>query len=168
MRKGSILPVLLIVTTFLLIPLVYWYFNYSKMKNNIKGIQSGAGDNGFYITIDSTSGRWDLNSFLCEDKDNCLEYLESGKRLETISGGKTTDFRIHFKDNSEWDNYSYLKIYVKGGWGNQEVFYNPIKMGDITGAQLSAIEEQALTSKVVLIPLEEVRNGYYIGPEFSD
>jgi len=56
MRKGSILPVLLIVTTFLLIPLVYWYFNYSKMKNNIKGIQSGAGDNGFYITIDSTSG----------------------------------------------------------------------------------------------------------------
>jgi len=25
-----------------------------------------------------------------------------------------------------------------------------------------------LTSKVVLIPLEEVRNGYYIGPEFSD
>jgi len=66
------------------------------------------------------------------------------------------------------DNYSYLKIYVKGGWGNQEVFYNPTKMGDITGAQLSAIEEQALTSKVVLIPLEEVRNGYYIGPEFSD
>ena len=82
--------------------------------------------------------------------------------METISGGKTTDFRIHFKDNSEWDNYSYLKIYVKGGWGNQEVFYNPIKMGDITGAQLSAIEEQTLTMGCSYSP-EEVRNGYYIG-----
>lgn len=168
MKRGSIWPLLLILTAFLLIPAGYWYFGYRASQNNIKGAKTSDIQNGLFATINSSNGTWDLNSYLCKTRLECLESAASGVKLNTQSGGKVSGYEVNIVYQPQWDDFSYLKLFVKSGWGTQGRLFQVTDKGVVTGTSVEKIGSDASQQQVVLIPIKELKNGFYKGAEFSD
>lgn len=168
MRKGSALPLLLIVTLFLMVPAVYWYIGYRDSVNNVKGAKTSEIEYGLYVTITSNKGTWDLNSYLCKSKSECLESLDSGNKLDTRSGGRAVEYEVDLVYSEQWANYSFLKIFVKPGWGAQERVFKVLNPGLVQGTTVEKITSDGVRQEVVLIPVKELKAGFIKSADFSD
>jgi hypothetical protein len=168
MKRGSVWPLLLIITVFLTIPLGYWYFGYRASQNDIKGAKTTGIMNGLFIIVDSNNGTWDLNSYLCKTKSECLESSTSGIKLDTKSGGKVAGYEVNIVYQDQWNDYSFLKLFVKSGWGTQARPFRVLDRGVVTGTSVEKINSDNFQQSVVLVPVKELVNGFYKGAEFSD
>lgn len=168
MRKGFAWPLLLIFIVFLAVPLAYWYFSYRSAQESIKGVKTSGIEVGFYVTINSKGGTWDLSSFLCKTRSECLESLSSGYMLGTNSGGKVSGYDITFSYDNSWNDYSYLKLFVKSGWGTQGKAFVVTDQGVVNGTSIEQINGDGYSQDVVLIPVKEVKHGFQKSAEFSD
>lgn len=118
MKKTSFLPLIIIVATFLVIPVVYWLVTFDKSSDNVQGVKTGI--YGISINVISKNGAWDMSKYLCKDKEECLESLTSGKLLEKTSGGGVNDQSVTLRHSSDWESYEFLKIFVLPGWGSMD------------------------------------------------
>jgi len=168
MKRGSIWPILIIVTLFLIIPLGYWYLRYQDSMRNVKGAKTSEIANGLYVIVNSNSGTWDLNSYLCKTRSGCLESLTSGDKLETKSAGRAIGYEVDLVYQDAWKDNSFLKIFVKSGWGAQNKVFNVINPGVIPGTSIEKIDSSGISQEVILVPVSELNSGFYKGPEFSD
>lgn len=151
-----------------MIPLGYWYFVYKDSQNNIKGAKVTGFENGAYVAIDSKGGTWELNSYLCKSRSECLESLSSGTKLETKGGGHGQNYEVEVVYKNEWDNYDFLKLFVRSGWGAPSGHYGVVDRGVVTGTSVEEIKSDGVSYEVVLIPTKELKNGFYKSVEFSD
>jgi hypothetical protein len=168
MKRGSIWPILIIIALFLMIPLGYWYLRYRDSMKNVKGAKTSEITNGLYVTVDSNSGTWDLNSYLCKTRSGCLESLTTGEKLETKSAGRAIRYEVDLVYQDSWKDYSFLKIFVKSGWGAQTKVFKVINPGTVPDTSLEKIDSAGVTQEVVLVPVSELKSGFFKGAEFSD
>jgi hypothetical protein len=168
MRRGSAWPLMLIVALFLTIPLGYWYLSYRASMKNVRGAKTSEIENGLYVVVNSDTGTWDLNSYLCKSKLECLESLTSGVKLETKSGGRALGYEVDLVYENQWSDYSFLKVFVKPGWGAQGRAFKIIDPGVVKGASSEKINLDNVMYEVVLIPVRDLKSGFFKGAEFSD
>lgn len=168
MRKGLSLPLLLIVVSFLLVPLLYWFFVYRTSQPNIKGAKITGQNKGALVVVNSKNGTWELNSYLCENKDSCLSSLTAGSKLDTRNGGSTNSYQVPFNFEDGWLSYGFLKLYIRSGWGSQDRLFKATNSGQIEGLVIEQVSLGESDYNVVLIPTSDLSTGFYKGVEFSD
>jgi len=167
MKKGSSLPLVLIVVAFLLIPLGFWFYYSNSNEDNVKGAKISGVNSGFFVTVDSKGATWDLMAYLCKDKTACLASPTAGFQLETISGGKVKNYQVTYSYQDSWDQYSYLKIYAKSGWGSQARNFSVVKLGSVPGSAMQKVTD-GVTFDMVIFPLKEIKSSFFEAAEFSD
>lgn len=168
MKKTSLLPLVIVIATFLIIPIAFWFLTSKNTDGNIQGAKTKSGSAGVVIDIKSSQGTWDLNEYLCKNIDECLESLFSGKPLETISGGVVGDKFITIKYVSEWDSYEFLKIFVKPGWGSTIRKFNASLSNDVSGAYIERFIYGGSDYDVVLVPIKDIKDTLLEIATFSD
>jgi len=164
MRRGSTLPLVMVLVLFLMVPLGFWFFYSRNSQDNVKGANVSGITNGMYVTVSSTGGTWDLVRYLCKGRSECVGSLSSGLQLETISGGNAQKYQVAFSYESGWDQYAFLKIYLKPGWGSHERTFDINNIGTIPGTTVEVLDKQ----QVVLIPLAPIKSGFFKSSDFSD
>lgn len=162
MPKGFSTLLIIIFIAFLSLPILFWAYSNSKQKGEAKGAISAK--NGFSVYITSNSGTWKLRRYLCESKQECLSSLDSGEKLENISGGITEKNAIHIKYLPNYSNYSYMKIYVESGWNSTPRLFKALSKGDINDTAIYDLEE----TNVALIPLQSLKDSHKYSVHFSD
>ena len=135
---------------------------------NVRGAKTSEIENGLYVVVNSDTGTWDLNSYLCKSKLECLESLTSGVKLETKSGGRALGYEVDLVYENQWSDYSFLKVFVKPGWGAQGRAFKIIDPGVVKGASSEKINLDNVMYEVVLIPVRDLKSGFFKGAEFSD
>jgi hypothetical protein len=166
MKKASVLPIVIIVATFLIIPVFFWIINFGNSKGNIQGIETGS--SGLSIKIISKDGAWDLSKYLCKDKNECIESLTSGKSLDKTSGGGVYDQEVGIKYSSDWDQYQYIKVFVEPGWGSADRNFMVSVNESIQGIFTHSFEIGSITYNVAVIPLSEIQKSVSNAVTFSD
>lgn len=168
MKKSSLLPLAFIVGMFLVTPVVFWLFTSKSASENIKGAKNTGELTGVLVKIVSSRGTWDLNEYLCKDKEECLSTLFSGKSLDTTSGGVVDGKYISIKYSQEWDSYGFLKIFVKPGWGSVVRKFNAFLTSNTEGVLKDNLVYGGSDYDVVLIPVNLVKTSLIEAASFSD
>jgi hypothetical protein len=168
MKKGSSLPLLLMIVAFLAIPLGFWFFYSKSNSDNVKGANSMGNGKGVYFNVASNLTTWNLMSYLCKDAEACVASPEAGYQLETVSGGKTSNYQVTLPYQDSWNEYSYLKVYVKSGWGNQSKVFNIVKIGKINDSYVKQNSFDGVSYHMLMIPLKEIKNSLLESATFSD
>jgi hypothetical protein len=173
-NKGIALPfVILIVMLFILTPVLYSLFvNKSSTTEEVMGA-SRLGvqdhDDGVGLYINSKYGTWDLLEYLCKDKESCESTLMSGKRVGSISGGIVDNFPVRIAPDSEWDTNGYLKVYIRSAWGSPEREFDiDLTLDPQLDANISEIEYEGHSYKVLIVALEDFKNNFSNIAVFSD
>jgi hypothetical protein len=165
-QNGFTLPVVLIfVLAFLAAPLVFW-FSSSKnsSKSDVQGVESTMSKEGTYIQVTSQKGSWDLFEYLCKTKEECTDSLTSGKKWEAISGGTTSGSSIKINYSELWKDYTYLKVFVKPGWGGSTHSFALKNEFDA-----SAVENKIFgNDQALILPISVVESGAYTFLLFTD
>ena len=68
MKKSNLIPLILVVSTFLILPIAFFFFN-SKNGGNVQGAKTEANKKGIILKITSNDGTWDMTKYLCTTKD---------------------------------------------------------------------------------------------------
>lgn len=163
MQKGLSVPLLLILLT-LFAASGLGYISYSISTKNIKTDVQGASivpkiDKGFSILINSTD-TWDFFEYLCKTKEECENSLNSGKRNATVSGGATTNHEVVIAKSDDWNDFEFIKIYVRPGWGSRSNNFN-LDMNSLEKSLLNkSFFESQISHEVVLIPISMVDNTF--------
>lgn len=159
-QLGFTIPiVVLFVLAFMIIPLGFWYSGAHKVSaGDVQGIESTETKTGTHLLVISSSGAWDMFEYLCKNKDECEKNLSSGKKLESVSGGKTLGSTVTLNYMDSWKDYEFLKVYAKQGWGSSGISNFEInkKIQDGYG-EIIQVEKQ----NVLLIPIKEIESGNY-------
>jgi len=166
MRKNPPLPLIIIVSAFIIIPVVFWVFTFREEPNDVRGVTTGG--NGVLINIVSKNGAWDMSKFLCEDISTCRESLTSVKPLEKTSGGGIEEQSIIIRSSKDWDSYEYLKIYVKSGWGSVERFFSISLTDGVKEAVIESFDYDGNTYEAVIVPTDLLRSEFVDSITFSD
>ncbi len=162
MRKGFSLPLLLIIILFVAAPFLFFFFKTSH-GNDVKGSSSINSQNGFYIVLNSTQGNWDLYQVGCTSIDECAETLDSGRRINMVSGGQTTGHRVSFSDTSAYSGFSFVKFYVKPSWGSATRTFKLTVGNDSLVVSKSFESESAL-----IVPVSALSKSTFMAGSFSD
>lgn len=171
MSKGSVMFVLVVfVSIFLLIPLGFFIFSKDTNSADVKGakisnVQSTF--SGIRVEI-ASSGTWDLYQYLCVDREECIEGLDSGTAWGKVSGGSVKNYAVEIKSDYKWKNYSYLKLYVRSGWGSTSGLFNIISVDSALNAVSENIIYKGVQYSVLLIPIEGVLDNFGGSVSFSD
>ncbi len=176
LQRGSSVPLFIVITLILLaIPAYYWLslnnFNFSTSSKNVRGVASIGNvydKPGFSVTVTSTAETWDLVEYLCSSREECLETLDSGKRLGTISGGSTELHEVFVEYSPKWDEYAFIKFYVRPGWSATQREFKIANLGDIPGATREVVSDGTYIYEVVIAPVVEVKNTFYRSAYFTD
>jgi hypothetical protein len=166
MRKNPPIPLVIIVSAFVVIPVVFWIFTFGEESEDVRG--SRTGDSGILINIISKNGAWDMSKYLCEDITICFESLTSGKSLEKTSGGGIEDQSIIVRPSKDWDSYNYVKIFVKSGWGSSERFFTVSSQGDVSQDVVKKFEHGGNTYEAVVVPIDMMKSELVDSVIFSD
>lgn len=161
MKKGSLLPVVLIVILFIVLPLSFWYFSNSSDKN-IRGART-LDLVGVVVEVNS-SGTWSLSGYLCNTLEGCLSSLDSGERIKTSGGGKGEGKEVKIEYTKVWDEYNFLKVFIKPGWGSDSEGYRIEEFGGTTGSSMYDIDGVS----VAIVPVEDIKSGVFETVKFSD
>ncbi len=160
-----------IVVLFVLFLLIAAYFGYTMFPNsNIKGATSIMAKNlkpGFGVEVASIQGTWDLNIYLCEEKDVCTAAVDSGYRWKTIGGGTTEGKGVVAEAADVWKNYNYVKVFVAPGTGS------PVREFDLK-LNTTSIAVEKLTFgedykyNALVFPVEQLFLDFYNLATFTD
>jgi hypothetical protein len=167
MRKSPPLPLIIIISAFIIIPVVFWVFTFRNNADNVRG--TTVASSGVLVKIISEKGSWDMSKYLCEDISTCLESLTSGKSLEKTSGGWGAGQTLVIRPTSDWSQYEYIKIFVKSGWGSSERFFSASLSEDtIKGGSIEKFNYGGNTYESVILPVEILRSEIAGSVTFSD
>ncbi len=168
MKKTSLLPLVIIVATFLIIPIAFWFLTSKNSDGNIQGAKTKGDSAGVIVNIKSSQGTWDLNKYLCKSEKECLESLVAGKSLETISGGVVENKLITIKYASDWDSYEFLKIFVKPGWGSTLRKFDASLVNGVSEVYMESFVYGESDYDVVLVPIKNIKDTLLEVATFSD
>lgn len=166
MRKNPPLPLIIIISAFIIIPVVFWVFTFGDEPEDVRGVTTEG--TGVLINILSKNGAWDMPKFLCEDISTCRESLTSGKPLEKTSGGGIEEQSIIIRSSKDWDSYEYLKVYVKPGWGTVERFFSTSMTDAVKGAVVESFDYDGNNYEAVIVPTDLLRSEFVDSITFSD
>ncbi len=168
MKKSSLVPLIVIVATFLVIPIVFWALTFKKTDENIQGARTKIGAAGVLVKINSTYGTWDMAKYLCKTRDECLESLVSGKILETTSGGGVEDQFVSVRYTKDWDSYEFLKMFVKPGWGSSVRKFYASLTENISRSFVENFTYNGMDYEVVIVPVKGIGDTLLEVAKFSD
>lgn len=168
MKKTSVLPLILIVTVFLVIPIVFWVVSFRSTDDNIQGARTKNGDAGASVLVSSKYGTWDLVKYLCQTREECVGSLTSGRVLDTTSGGVTDRQSVVIKYSKDWDSYKFLKVFVKSGWGSSLREFQVSLAGNASGSYVEDVVYNGINYKVVIVPIDIISGSLMEIAEFSD
>ena len=170
-QRGFSAVVLLI--TLLVVTSLPVYFLLSKGKDSASQVM-GASTTvsqmrpGFSVSISSLAQTWDLVEYLCETKEECLDSLTSGRRFNTVSGGQTELHDVVVNYSKEWDNYSYIKYFVRSGLYKQGTEFKIVNLGDVPGSSVHEVYDGTYKYSIVLLPIKSIQTSFYTSAVFSD
>lgn len=169
MRRGFSVPLILIVVVTLTL-LVFWVLSAPSSDRDIKGFSTDQNGNraGLSVFVSSDSSSWDLVEYLCETLSECIKSFTSGRRWATVSGGKVTMHEVVIEKSDIWDEYSYMKLYVKPRWGSFGRNFDIESLGNVPESDVYKISDGNESYNVVILPLEKVSSAYYRSAVFSD
>jgi hypothetical protein len=176
MPKGFSIPLLLIVVVFLFTPIAYFSISGGLIDirswftdDSVKGVTTRVPDRGPGLSVTITSSNsWDLVQYLCTSLEECSGSAMSGKRWATLSGGHAESQEVVINTSFGWEEYQYLKFYVKSGWSSELRGFNVLDQGYIEGTTLKTFENGSGNLDVVIVPLSEIRNKFVRSAVFSD
>lgn len=174
-QKGYSVPLFLIVTLVVLtVPAYYWVstnqLNVSASRD-IRGAASTGNSHsapGFSVSIVSASPTWDLVEYLCKSQEECSTSLTSGRRLGTVSGGETEFHEVIVEYSAEWQDYKYIKYFVRPGWNASDSNFTVSTLGDIPGSEVLSLAENGDEYVAVIAPISSLKNGFYTSATFSN
>jgi len=167
MKKFSLLPLIIIVAVFLAVPVTFWALSSSKnSSDDVRGVKTGVF--GLIIEVSSKNGFWDMSEYLCKDREECLESLQSGKFLEKTSGGGVDDQYVTLRYSSDWGSYQYLKIYVEPGWGSMERDFNASLKEHVENSSVEKLNSNGNEYEIVLVPTAGLDSNIFDVARFSD
>jgi hypothetical protein len=171
MNKGLSMPLILILVLIILLPLSYLFFSKEMglfTPKNVKGATTEvARDPGLSFTVVS-SGTWDLSQYLCATLKECSSSVQSGKRIGSIGGGKTSAYEVYLKASEEWKQYSFLKIVVRPGWGTDRAVFSVSDLGSVEGTIRETFKDGSNVMEAVIVPLSEVNGSFFRSAVFTD
>lgn len=174
--KGYSVPILLIVMSLLVaLPVLFWVasnnFNFAQSADgSVKGTSTSqlSSKPGLGITVTSEGGTWDLVEYACKTLDECNVSLSSGKRLGTVSGGIVENYQVTLLSSTDWDEYSFLKYYVRSAWGTGARGYKVLNAGNLQDSKIYNMTSDDVNYEVVVSPLETAKKVFVKSAAFSD
>lgn len=168
--RGFSAPLLLILISGILIGS---FFVYSKTvsSNNVQGISTESAETlkqGLQLSIVSGNSSWEMLKYLCKTEDECLENLDSGKRLDKMSGSPTELRDISLTPDDAWKEYSYLKVYVRSSLDLINSGFRVLSLGNVPGTLAKDIKSGSSSVGVVLIPIQPLFENFYKSATFSN
>jgi hypothetical protein len=171
-KNGYTTPlVVLFIIMFVSIPIIYWsFFSKSESVAEVKGVTRVAEvDNaGLNLAINSIGGTWDMYTYLCDDPEQCLDTVSSGKRISVSSGGKVENYLLKLPFDESWKKQKYLKIYIKAGWGSQNRTFKASNISQNSNVKVETIDSETNALNVLLVPTEVLETTKEIIGSFSD
>lgn len=176
LQRGYSVPLFIVIALLLLtIPAYYWLrinnLNFSSSGENVRGVKSiGTPYHkpGFSVSVSTDVETWDLVEYLCNTREECLESISSGRRLGTVSGGPTELHEVFVEYMPSWNDYSYIKYYVRSGWYATQKNFRIAKLGDVPGATKETITDGGVTYEVVLAPVPDLKDAFFVSAHFTD
>jgi hypothetical protein len=172
-KTFSITLVAIVVAAVLSLCAIVWLF-YGKMvppKDDVKGVSTvGAIDvkPGFGISVTSQKGTWDTFVYLCKDKAECLASLDSGVRWTTVGGGEAADKDVFIEAKDSWKKYSYVKVFVKPGWGSPSRTFEARLEKVPLSVEKSSLEKDNEKVEIVVFPSIDTVSNFYKISTFTD
>jgi len=167
MKKSNLIPLVLVVSTFLILPIAFFFLN-TKNGGNVQGAKTQANKKGIILKISSGNGTWDMMKYFCKTKDECLTSLFSGKIIDTTSGGIVEDSNVTVDYSSDWTNYEFIKVFVKPGWGSSTRTFKVTSAGVIPNVTIEKVTYGGINYNVILVPLNSVNGELLEAASFSD
>lgn len=167
---------LLVIFSVIAVPTYFVYYttsakNPQNLETNVRGVSTSrtlSTKPGFSVGVVSNSATWNLVEYLCNDIDECLSSLNSGRRLGTVSGGETDLHEVVVEYSADWAEYDYIKYFVRSGWYTSSGAFKVTALGDIPGSEMHIIEDNGEEFEVVVSPIVNVTNSFYSSATFSD
>lgn len=123
---------------------------------------------GMSIAIISRNTSWDLFQYLCKDEDECTKSADSGKRISKLSGDITDSKTIRIRPIPEWEDYSFLKLYVRPGWDVSSNGLNVSSKGDVPGTLVYDFSNGNAKQTVLIVPTYPMLNQFFQSATFTD
>lgn len=158
MHKGLSIPLVIIfLSLFTIFGLAFFgYEAQDASETSIKGVRSGPSvRSGFTVALSSTVP-WEFLEYLCTDMEECESSLESGKKYASINGGSTDLQEIDIPASPMWNDYRYIKIFMRSAWGAEQAAFRVDTMGNEAQVNTVTLND----TKAVIIPIEQVRTTY--------
>lgn len=172
MQKGFAVPVILILSVLLILPIFLWFtttdLNYSTSDSSVKGVstlQNSFQTPGFSVKINSEASNWKLRYYLCETKEQCLIDLDSGFLSGTINGGKTQDHQVIIQSTPSWKDYEFVKLVMTSDSGKNFEITNKGDYFFTEVIPLSTANNEVFT---VFLETNNLTKGYFSSVTFSD
>ena len=147
----SALLTLLVIFSVVAVPTYFVYYtstskegSTSRLETNVRGVSTFrelSTKPGFSVSIESDSATWNLVEYLCNDLDECLSSLNSGRRLGTVSGGETDQHEVVVEYSADWAEYDYIKYFVRSGWYTSSGEFKVVALGDVPGSEKHVIDD---------------------------
>lgn len=165
--RGFSVP-LVIIVVLLLGGFAFFSFTGYNAKD-VKGVATAAHtEPAVTFSIIAKTPAWDLAEYMCVTAEECLTSVGSGTRIGTASGGATELREITLPYSSDWEKYSYLKVFARPSWIVGAPTFRVVTPGDVPGTLVKKIPSSGEFQDVVLIPLSEFAGTYYKSATFSD
>jgi hypothetical protein len=175
MKKGfTAWYVIMFLILFISLPLLLWHAIFKEnavTRPIVKGASSvNSSRNGVEINVVSLMGSFDLYQFVCPSKEECEKELLGGKKYAVVSGGKSDEAgKSIFVENSDLlDEFEYMKIFVRSGWGSASTPYSIKSIQSVEGAYITDISDSGSKYSAVVFPLKTLSEGRSGPINFSD
>jgi len=168
MKKSSLLPIAFIVSTFLVLPIAFWFLNSKNTDGVVGGAKTKSDSKGIIVKVSSNYGTWEMSKYLCKTKEECLSSLISGKSLDITGGGIVEDQDVSILYTSDWDDYSYLKIFIKPAWGSQARQFIASYPQGFSSVLVDTISSEGSEINVILVPLDRLNDTSVEVAKFTD
>ena len=168
MRKSSLLPIALIISVFLVLPVAFFLLNSKNTDGVVRGAKTKSDSKGIIVKVSSNYGTWEMSKYLCKTKEECLASLASGKSLDTTGGGIVENYDVFISYTSDWDNYSYLKVFIKPAWGSQARQFIASYPQGFSSVSVDSISSEGSKINVILVPLGRLDDSSVEVAKFTD
>lgn len=162
MQRGFSHPVLIILILALAIGLLGYYgFDFlDKSHDDVKGVSVIQHSSSGLSVLLTSPGTWDLYEYLCSDLTECLASPISGRRYASISGGAVSRHEIIVPYSKDWQDYEYLKMYVRSGWGSTAGKFSLETYGEKEGFVIEELSDGIESVAVLLVPTSSVEKEF--------
>ena len=162
MRKGIAAPIIIILFGLITVAVMglSGLLSSHRRGETVRGVSiSPAEQPGFSVAVAST-GTWDLYEYLCTEDDACLESAASGKRYTTVSGAPTAGHEVVLTYSKDWENFDYIKLFVKSGWGVTAVDYNVNVLDSVASEAVTVLKDSSDDLEMLIIPVSAIDDNY--------